>query len=132
MPFTRAVPALAFAALAVAGCASTRVVRHGPLSAQEPLVTVVISEDRRVVEEECRLVPSLGPVMGCQSSRPVHLSDGRRARAVRIVRFTDRLPSEMAAEIEVHELCHAVAALQSIEDPCHADNHGFLQARRTR
>jgi hypothetical protein len=101
--------ALALGALAAAGCASTRVMQQGQLPTRDPLVTVVISEDRRVVEDECRLVPSLG-----------------------IVRYADRVPSEMAAEIEVHELCHAIAALQAIDDPCHHGNHGFLQARRPR
>lgn len=131
MNLNPALTALAFAALAVAGCASTRVVHQGELPTREPLVTVVISDDRRVVEEECRLVPSLGPIMGCQTSREVKLPDGRPVRTVKIVRYTDRVPSEMAAEIEVHELCHAIAALQPIDDPCHAGNHGFLQARRT-
>jgi hypothetical protein len=34
----------------------------------------------------------------------------------------------MAFEIDIHELCHAVAALQPIEDPCHVGNRGFLRS----
>ena len=50
------------------------------------------------------------------------------ARAVKIVRYTDRLPSEMAFEIDLHELCHVVAALQPIADPCHNGNGGTIRA----
>jgi hypothetical protein len=48
------------------------------------------------------------------------------------VRYTDALPSTMAFEIEVHELCHAVAALQTIDDSCHAENNGLIQTSRRR
>lgn len=123
---------VASAALVLAGCATTRVVHHGYLPNREPLVTVVMSEDRQVIAAECRDAPSLGPILGCQSSREIALPDGRAARAVKIVRYTDRVPSQMAAEIEVHELCHAVASLQPIGDPCHAGSNGFLQASHAR
>ena len=46
-------------------------------------------------------------------------------RVVKIVRYTDALPSEMAFEIDLHELCHMVAALQPVlRDPCHDGNDG--------
>jgi hypothetical protein len=45
-----------------------------------------------------------------------------------IVRYTDSLPSKLAFEIEVHELCHAIASLQTIDDPCHVGNDGLLTA----
>ena len=65
-------------------------------------------------------------------SNAVALPDGRTARLIRLVRYTDALPSTMAFEIEVHELCHAVAALQTIDDPCHAENNGLIQTSRRR
>jgi len=34
----------------------------------------------------------------------------------------------MAFEIDAHELCHAIAAVQSIEDPCHAVDHGIVES----
>ena len=71
-----------------------------------------------------------GAVLGCQQSWPITLPDGRRARGVKIVRYTDSLPSPLAFEIDIHELCHAVAALQLIDDPCHATNGGVVQASR--
>ena len=123
---------LASGALLLAGCATTRVVHHGYLPTREPLVTVVISEDRSLIAAECRKAPSLGPILGCQSSREIRLPDGQAARVVKIVRYTDRVPSQMAAEIEAHELCHAIASLQPIGDPCHVGSDGFLQASDTR
>jgi hypothetical protein len=63
---------------------------------------------------------------GSHASCP--LSDGRDARVITIVRYTDSLPSKLAFEIEVHELCHAIAPLQSIDDPCHVGNGGLLTA----
>jgi hypothetical protein len=46
---------------------------------------------------------------------------------VKIVRYTDALPSRMAFEIDAHELCHAIASVQGIADPCHAENHGLVE-----
>jgi hypothetical protein len=132
MPCFAIVSILASAALLLAGCATTRIVHHGYLATHEPLVTVVISEDRSVIAAECRKAPSLGPVLGCQSSREIRLADGKAARVVTIVRYTDRVPSRLAAEIEAHELCHAVASLQSIGDPCHVGSNEFLQASDAR
>jgi hypothetical protein len=115
----------------VAGCASgTRMIQFGRLPNSQPLVTLVVSDDREVVERECRGDgPRLFTVLGCQRSWPVFVGEGRGVvRAVKIVRYTDALPSELAFEIDAHELCHAVAALQTMEDPCHADNAGLVQA----
>jgi hypothetical protein len=80
------------------------------------------------VRQECRNPAALGDVLGCQMSRSVEVAGQPPVRAVKIVRFTDALPSAMAFEIDVHELCHAVAAVQSIDDPCHAGNAGVLQS----
>jgi hypothetical protein len=120
--------------LALSGCATTigtgsptRTAQLGPLRGGEPLVTLVVSEDPAVVRGECPLNFSHGGVLGCQTSRTVELSTGASVRVVKIVRFTDRLPSAMAFEIDIHELCHAVAALQGIDDPCHEGNDGIVQ-----
>jgi hypothetical protein len=115
-------------ALAATGCATTgtRSGHLGVLDTDAQLVTLVVSEDSTVVRGECPLVAQ-GNVLGCQTSRKVALPDGRSVRLVKIVRFTDRLPSAMAFEIDIHELCHAVAALQAIDDPCHAGNGGVVQ-----
>jgi hypothetical protein len=116
-------------AVAAAGCATTgtRSGHLGVLPADEQLVTLVVSEDSTVVRGECPLGLAHGNVLGCQTSRMVALPDGRSVRVVKIVRFTDRLPSAMAFEIDIHELCHAVAILQGIDDPCHAGNGGVVQ-----
>ena len=120
--------------LASAGCAAgTRSAGLGLLPGGERLVTLVVSEDASVVVRECP--PALGNVLGCQTSRRVPLTEGAEARVVKIVRYTDRIPSELAFEIDIHELCHAVAALQPIPDPCHAENNGVaatVRAARTR
>jgi hypothetical protein len=117
------------ALFALMGCAVTRTASFGPLAGDHMLVTLVVSEDRAVVAHECRDLHS-GAILGCQTSTPVTLEDGRRARTVKIVRYTDQLPSPLAFEIDIHELCHAVAALQLLEDPCHHGNGGVAQASR--
>ncbi len=114
--------------LAVGGCAETRMADFGPLPGDHRLVTLVVTKDRSVVERECGGVPSIGPMYGCEISRPIALSGGIRMHVVKIVRLTDAIPSEMSFEIEVHELCHAVASLQPIADPCHLENGGLLRA----
>ena len=50
----------------LAGCAtSTKVMQMGPLgSNSDRLVTVVVSEDRAVIREECVNLPSAGPILG--------------------------------------------------------------------
>ena len=115
--------------IALAGCATTgtRSGRLGILPHGEQLVTLVVSEDAAIVRGECPLHLAHGNVLGCQTSRKVQLPDGRSVRVVKIVRFTDRLPSPMAFDIDIHELCHAVAAVQGIDDPCHTGNGGVVQ-----
>ena len=124
--------ALIVASIAVVGCAATRVGQAGRLPTGDRLVTVIISEDREAIDRECGYPLSVGPIYGCQTSRAVALPDGRTARSIKVVRYTDVLPSMMAFEIEIHELCHAIAALQTIDDPCHAENNGLLQSSRRR
>ena len=109
------------------GCATTRAMHFGRLPDAKPLVTLVVSEDQEVVERECRDVVAPGRVLGCQLSWPVVLPNGKEIRSVKIVRYTDSLPSPMAFEIDAHELCHTVAVLQGIDDPCHTGNNGFLR-----
>ncbi len=110
------------------GCASTRVGHFGVLPNREPLVTLVVTEDKSVVRKQCRGATAAGELLGCQVSWPVSLPSGTSIRAMRIVRYTDSLPSVMAFEIDIHELCHAVASLQPMDDPCHIGNNGVLQS----
>ena len=99
----------------------------GPLPDSTPLVTMMVSEDLSVVEHECGAVMRAASG-GCERFSPITLAGGVLVRAVRIVRHADSLPSAMAFEIDVHELCHAVAAVQPIDDPCHRGNGGRLQS----
>lgn len=126
-PVARVLLALV-ALLGATGCAGTRIATFGPLAGGHALVTLVVTEDPDVVAQECRGVEHSGRILGCQMSWPTALPDGRHARTVKIVRYTDALPSPLAFEIDGHELCHAIAALQVIHDPCHADNGGVAQA----
>jgi hypothetical protein len=100
----------------------------GRLPNDEPLVTLVVTQDRSLVEKECQGVPAAGRILGCETTRSVRLPNGDQVHLVKIVRFTDALPSVMAFEIDVHELCHAIASIQRLSDPCHAENHGTLQS----
>ena len=110
------------------GCAtSPRTAQMGPLSTG-PLVTLIVTDDRAVVERECRDVPALGPILGCSIWRTVQ-PDGRTdVKMMKVVRYTDALPSALALEIDAHELCHVVAALQPIDDPCHVGNGGVVKS----
>jgi hypothetical protein len=124
------VPAL-LAALSVlfAGCATaTKTLQMGLLGNGDKLVTVVVSEDRAVVRRECVNIPSAGPILGCHAWRRISVPGAGAVQLVKIVRFADRVPSALTLEIDVHELCHAVAALQAIEDPCHTENGGIIHA----
>jgi hypothetical protein len=127
---SRLVPALLVAlGLLLAGCAtSTKTMQMGPLGNGNRLVTVVVSEDRGVVSRECVNIPSAGPVLGCHVWRRVIAPGIGAVQLVKIVRFTDVMPSALALEIDVHELCHAIAALQPITDPCHVDNGGIIES----
>ena len=116
--------------LASAGCAAgTRSGGLGLLPGGDRLVTLVVSEDPSLVGRECPETIG-GRVLGCQTSRRVPLAEGADVRIVKIVRYTDRVPSALAFEIDIHELCHAVAALQPINDPCHAENGGMASTAR--
>ena len=110
--------------LLAAGCAATRSGAMGMLPSRDPLVTLVVSQERAIIAQECPPRITATPILGCQTSRPIPQPDGLTARVVKIVRYTDALPSEMAFEIDLHELCHAIAALQPIRDPCHDGNGG--------
>jgi hypothetical protein len=124
----RRVGALVAALLALGGCAtSTRTAKMGPLSTG-PLVTLIVSDDRAVVERECREVPALGPVLGCSIWHTVQPDGTTDVKVMKVVRYTDALPSALALEIDAHELCHVVAALQPIDDPCHVGNGGIVRA----
>ena len=68
-----------------------------------------------------------GPLLGCRVTRRVQLG-GVTVQAMKIVRYTDALPSALAFEIDAHELCHAIASLQPIADPCHTENNGFIRS----
>jgi hypothetical protein len=117
----------------LSGCAaSTRTARIGALPTAEPLVTLVVSDDPAVVARECRDVPAFGAVLGCSISRTVRVDDRRDVKAMKVVRYAESLPSELSLEIDAHELCHVVAALQAIEDPCHAGNHGVIRSASQR
>jgi hypothetical protein len=117
------------ALLMLGGCAaSTSTLRMGPLAPGQRLVTLIVSEDRDVVGRACAGVPAPGRLLGCHLWRRVTLPAGGDVRLVTIVRYTDALPSALALEIDAHELCHAIAALQPIPDPCHADNGGIIRS----
>jgi hypothetical protein len=116
------------ALVTLGGCATTtRTAQMGPLSTG-PLVTLIVTDDRAVVERECRDVPALGPILGCSIWRTVQPDGRTNVKMMKVVRYTDALPSALALEIDAHELCHVVAALQPIDDPCHVGNGGIVQS----
>jgi hypothetical protein len=115
-------------AVLLVGCTTTRTMHMGVLPEGARLVTLVVSENRDVIRDECRSVPASGPLLGCHMWRRITLPDAGEVQLVKIVRYTDALPSAFALEIDVHELCHAIAALQPIADPCHADNDGAIRS----
>ena len=122
----------AAAVLVITGCASTtRTASFGPLAGGGSLVTLVVSEDLDVVRRECAGVPAKGQVLGCHIARPVAGAGGSPVRAMKIVRYAETAPSPATFEIDAHELCHAVAALQPMKDPCHDGNGGVLQAQES-
>src|SRR5438552_15657232 len=124
----RAVFVVLLGLLGLTGCATgTRMAQYGPLTGDHMFVTLVVSEDPDVIARECAEVRAAGRVLGCQTSAPVALPNGLRVRTMKVVRYTDSLPSPLAFEIDIHELCHAVAALQILDDPCHKGNDGVAQ-----
>lgn len=108
---------------------TTRVARFGPLAGGVSLVTLIVSEDLNLVRRECREVENHGRIMGCQTSVPAIAAGARPVRAVKIVRYAETLPSPATFEIDAHELCHVIATLQLLPDPCHEGNGGMLQAQ---
>ena len=123
----RSLLAVALVAIFVSSCTVTRVSHFGPLPGRQSLITLVVTEDRNVVRRECQSGEQAA-IVGCETLLYTSLGEAGDVRTVKIVRYTDHLPSAMAMEIEAHELCHAVAALQGILDPCHAENGGMLQS----
>jgi hypothetical protein len=128
----------ATALLVITGCASmgsatstTRTASFGPLAGGGSLVTLVVTEDLNVVRRECAGVPAKGQILGCHIARPVATAGLSPVRAMKIVRYAETAPSPATFEIDAHELCHAVAALQFMKDPCHDGNGGVLQAQET-
>lgn len=116
-------------ALLLTGCATaTSTMQMGPLPEGRRLVTLVVSEDGDVVRRACASVAAAGRPLGCHLWRRVALPGFGEVTLITIVRYTDALPSALALEIDAHELCHAVAALQPISDPCHADNGGVIRS----
>ena len=131
----RTVLASAVFALTLSGCATgTRTASFGPLPDGGKLVTLVVSDDLEVVRRECAELAIFGRVLGCHTSLPVPGNVAGRAngsgpvRTIKIVRYAETLPSPATFEIDAHELCHAIAVLQLLEDPCHEGNGGVLQA----
>ena len=118
---------MAAAGLMLSGCATTRRMEIGRLPTTEPLITLVVTEDRAVIRDECPVIVTGGPLLGCRVTRRVQLG-GVTVQAMKIVRYTDALPSALAFEIDAHELCHAIASLQPIADPCHTENNGFIRS----
>ncbi|MFB3819700.1 MAG: hypothetical protein ACE147_18745 [Candidatus Methylomirabilales bacterium] len=115
--------------LAGGGCApAIRATEAGLLATGQPLVRLVATDRREVVHRECVGASRPASVLGCQITGLAWLGPDRYVRTVRIVRYTDVLPSAFALEIEAHELCHAVAGLQNLADPCHAGNGGVVRA----
>ncbi len=121
--------ALASILVLVSGCAATtRSVGSGLLENGAPLVRLVVTEDLSVVKRECAAIRSEQSILGCEVTHLVTLPDQKQALAVKVVQYTDSLPSPMAFEIQAHELCHAIAIFQPIGDPCHNGNGGVLQS----
>ena len=116
-------------ALALGGCATgTRTATFGPMPDGGKLVTLVVSDDIEVVRRECAELAIFGRVLGCHIAHAVRGHGAGDVRTIKIVRFAETLPSQTTFEIDAHELCHAVAALQRLQDPCHVGNDGVLQA----
>ncbi len=110
-----------------AGCgAVTERIEFGPLTPTDALFTMIVTRDPRLIEREC---PAPRDPDGCFVWREVRTPGGTTVRAVRMVRVADTLPSPATFEIHAHELCHAIAALQPIADPCHIGNNGVLHAQ---
>ena len=125
------IAAVTATAFTLSGCAtSTLIARFGPLPGGRDLLTLLVTDDMGVVRQACAEVRTKRQVLGCQTSTPVHRIGGLPVRAIKIVRYAETLPSALTFEIDAHELCHAIASLQLLTDPCHDGNDGVLQAAR--
>jgi hypothetical protein len=121
---------LVAAALVMTGCAGTRTAHVGLLPGRDRLVTLVVTEDLQVVRRECFNVPRTGAVLGCQIAHATSLPGGDAVTLVKIVRYTDALPSPAAFLRDAHQLCRTLAALQALATPCRAeDDTALIPAR---
>jgi hypothetical protein len=59
-------------------------------------VTLIVSDDRGVVERECREVRALGPVLGCSIWRTVQPDGKTDVKMMKVVRYTDAVPSALS------------------------------------
>ena len=104
------------AMLSVVGCSTVTQTAHvGLLSNRDSLVTLVVSEDSRVVSRACNDIPR---VAGCRHAGISTLPDGTVLRTVKIVRFTDAPPTPATFASEARQLCEVIAALQSMPISC--------------
>lgn len=116
-------------AVVVSGCTTTTLVaRVGPLAGGHTLLTLLVTDNLDVVKQECAGVSAHGRVLGCQRSSPVKEAGWPPVRSTTIVRYAETVPTPVTFEIEAHELCHALAAVQWLPDPCHVGNGGELRA----
>jgi hypothetical protein len=74
------------ALLLLSGCASTSTMQMGLLPQGQKLVTLVVSEDREVVDRECAGVAGTGRLLGCHLWRRITLPGGADVRLITIVR----------------------------------------------
>jgi hypothetical protein len=120
---------IAFLGILVSGCTTTLISHLGPLPDHRSLVTLVVTEDRSLIKKECMHGEQV-PVLGCQLTLVSILGEAPNVRAVKIVRYTDKLPSRTAVENEAHQVCHIVTRLQGLPDLCHAGNGEMAEAQR--
>ena len=126
-----AVLGLGLLAIVLQGCATTGAIQFGELPNHQPLLTLMVSTDPQVIGLACRDAEPTRSGLGCERLVTVPLRGGVTVKAVTVVRYADAAPSALALEIEAHEMCHAVAAVQVIADPCHAGNNGQVRAAAT-
>jgi hypothetical protein len=112
-------------------CAGTRTVQIGALPNNEPLLTLVVSQDLDVIRAECSGVQVPGRVLGCQKARDIILPSGRSVKVMKVARYADTLPSALNFDIAAQQLCRAVAALQPIDDPCRTKSATARQSQVT-
>jgi hypothetical protein len=103
--------------LAASGCASSALVANLGQLDDTSLVTLIVTSDLRLVEKECAGVPATAPLMGCEVSIPA-IRGTVPVRAVKVVRYTETMPTALSFEIDARSLCHTVAALQLLTESC--------------